>query len=332
MVVQQDIDLAKSGAKALKPSPHHLLIFTDGSRLPDKGAGAAAWCANADVSITEHLGPARSHGIFEAEYHGLHLGLTLALRHASTRTRIATVLLDNQSVTLDIRSQKNSLESLIDKQRTYTILHYLYRSYPWLRVVVRWCPGHTGVQGNENVDKLAKKAAVKRSEEEERRETGISAFLAAIKAWGKSNTKQLPAKDRARLGHDHQAHKHIRALNSLPKHSVATLTKLRTSHAPLNHYLYRMGQVPEPVCICQTGIETPEHFLFICPQYTAHRREFLDELTSADLPHDTSVLQRPDAFRAVAMYCDSTWRFKNRWEWARIVKEQPPTHLLPPVE
>lgn len=331
-VIQKGEQLAKSGAKALKHSPQHLLIFTDGSRLPDKGAGAAAWCANSNTSISEHLGPARSHGIFEVEYHGLHLGLTLALRHASVRTRVATVLLDNQSVTLDIRSQKHSLESLIDKQRTYTILNYLHRSFPSLRLVIRWCPGHTGIQGNEKVDKLAKKAAIKKSSEEEGRETGISAFLSVIKEWGKANTRLLSERDRARLGHDHQSHKHLRALSSLPKHSVATLTQLRSNHAPLNHYLFRMGQVPEPVCKCQTGIETPEHFLFICPSHTAHRSAFLNKLTSADLPHDTSILRTPNAFKHVATYCDATWRFKNRWVWANIRDEPVPTHLSAPSE
>lgn len=274
----------------------------------------------------------RSHGIFKAEYHGLHLGLTLALRHASARTRIATVLLANQSVTLDIWSQKDSLESLKDKQRTYTILNYLYRSYPWLQIVIRWCPGHTGIPGNDIVDKLAKKAAVKQSDKEKGKETGISAFLSAITAWGKSNTKLLSKKDRARLGHDHQGQKDIRALSSLPKHLVANLTQLRTNHAPLNQYLYRMGQVPKPVCKCQTSIETPEHFSFICPLHSTHQIDFLRELTSAKLPHDTSILRKPDAFKAVAQYCDFTWRFKNRWDWACIVNKQPPPHLLPPME
>lgn len=101
-IVQQSEGLAVDGAKSLKPSPHHLIIFTDGSWLPEKGTGAAAWCTNANKSIVKYLGPARSHGIFEAEYHGLHLGLTLALRHTTIKTRIVTILLDNQGVVLDI--------------------------------------------------------------------------------------------------------------------------------------------------------------------------------------------------------------------------------------
>lgn len=190
-VVQRLEKLAIDGAKSLKPSPQHLLISTDGSRLPEKGTGAAAWCSNTDRAVVEYLGPARSHGIFEAEYHGLHLGLSLTLRHTTIKTRLATILLDNQGVVLDMKSQKTSLESLINKQRAHTILNYINRSYPWVRVVVRWCPGHTGIQGNKKVDKLAKKAAVRPSDEQEAKQTGLLAFLAAIKEWGKKANRNL---------------------------------------------------------------------------------------------------------------------------------------------
>lgn len=107
----------------------------------------------------------------------------------NVKTRVETILLENQSVLQDIESQKNSPESLTDTQRTYTILNYIHRSYPLLWVVLRWFPGHTGVEGKEKVDKLAKKAAVRRYKKEGVKEAGIAAFISAIKDWGNSLNK-----------------------------------------------------------------------------------------------------------------------------------------------
>lgn len=103
-LLQKADGAAARDAKSLKPSSQHLITYTDGSHLLTEYTGAAAWCENTDRSMSETLGPARTHGIFEAEYRGLQLGLTLILRHASRLTCRATVLMDNQSFILDIKS------------------------------------------------------------------------------------------------------------------------------------------------------------------------------------------------------------------------------------
>lgn len=89
-------------------------------------------------------------------------------------------------------------------------------------------------------------------------------------------------------------------------------------------------QVPEPACDCQTGIESPEHFLFICPHYVDQREGFLTDLKSLKLQANTSVLNKPTAYSAIASYCNNTWRFKNRWVWETIINEPLPAHLHPP--
>lgn len=154
-LIRQDADRAKKEAEHLKPPPHHMIIYTDGSQIPTHNTAEAAWSQHSTKSLTEGLGPARSYGIYEAKYCGVQLGLSLALREALVLTRIVTVILNNQSVIKDLKLHKHSLTSLIDKQRTYMILMYLERAFPGLHVVIQWCPGHAGVRGNEIVDKLA---------------------------------------------------------------------------------------------------------------------------------------------------------------------------------
>lgn len=45
-VIQQDKDIAIKGAKQLTPTPGHVVIFANGSRIPNKNTAAAAWCGN----------------------------------------------------------------------------------------------------------------------------------------------------------------------------------------------------------------------------------------------------------------------------------------------
>lgn len=85
-IIQRNENIAKSNTLQLKPSAQHLLIFTDGSRIPGKTTAAAAWCANDGSSRFEQLGPAKSHGIYQAEYRGVQLGLEMATEKATGHT------------------------------------------------------------------------------------------------------------------------------------------------------------------------------------------------------------------------------------------------------
>lgn len=82
-IIQLNKNVAKSNAAQLKPSTQHLLIFSDGSRIPGKSMAEAAWCTNNRTSRSEHLGPASAHGIYQAEYRGVQLGLAMALEKAT---------------------------------------------------------------------------------------------------------------------------------------------------------------------------------------------------------------------------------------------------------
>lgn len=129
-------------------------------------------------------------------------------------------------------------------------------------------------------------------------------------------------------GHEPCSDKHLKALSELPKHLVAAINQLRSSHIQLslNQQLYKI----ETACACQTGIESPEHFLFICPRYNKQHKTLLTDQQSPKLLASTSVLNDPKAFPALATYCDATWRFKNHWVWADIIDKPHPLHLRAP--
>lgn len=129
---QKDKDLAITNTKCLKSSQEHLIVYTDGSRVPDHRSAAAAWCENSDTTLSAQLGQARLFGNYTAEYQALHLGLNLVLQHSTGATKRASLILDNQGVVLDMTSQKTPITSLLDRKKAYTILKYIQQAFPSL--------------------------------------------------------------------------------------------------------------------------------------------------------------------------------------------------------
>lgn len=329
-IIQDNKTTAKIEVNKLTATLEHVVIFTNGSRIPKRTTAAAAWCKNTHKSEAEHLGPARTHGIYQAEYKGVQMGLAIALRTAPIHTRRTTILLDNQGVIKDLQSNKLPITSLDDRKETYKRLTYLHRTFSNMRVNIRWCPGHAGVHGNEIVDEIANKKAKTKLPSTFRVTPNASSFLSAIKEWKTKNSEITDPNDLKRLGHKPHQKRHLKHLTELKKHSIGIITQLRSGHIPLNHYLSKFAQIRDPSCDCQEGIKTVEHFLLTCNRFNNERKHLEDELELLDLPLNTSILDNPIAFKAVADYCDNTWRFKSRWVWATISNEDPPSDRQPP--
>lgn len=62
-VIQDNKQMAKADANSLSATLEHVIILTDGSRILKGTTAAATWCKNTNRSDSEHLGPARTHGI-----------------------------------------------------------------------------------------------------------------------------------------------------------------------------------------------------------------------------------------------------------------------------
>lgn len=199
-----------------------------------------------------------------------------------------------------------------------------------MRINIRWCPGHAGVHGNEIVDKIANKKANTKLPSTFKTTPNAASFLTAIKEWRSKHSEITNPDDLKRLGHKPQQKKHMKYLNELKKHSITAITQLRSGHIPLNHYLCKFDQLGNPSCECQEGIETVEHFLLTCTRYNPERKQLEQDLKELDLPLNTSILKKPVAFKAIATYCDNTWRLKDCWNWSRIIEEDLPTDRHPP--
>lgn len=322
-VIQENEAMAKADANSLSATLEHVVIFTDGSRIPTSTTAAAAWCKNSDKSVAEHLGPARTYGIYQAEYRGVQIGLQMALRTASIHTRRTTILLDNQGVIKDLRSNKLPISTIDDRKETYKLMNYLLVTFPAMKIAIRWCPGHAGVHGNEIVDKIANTKAKSKLPNTFQAKPNVASFLSAIKEWRSRNAEIADPKDLKRLGHEPHPRRHLKHLSKLKKHSIGFITQLRSGHIHLNHYLCRFVQMQDPGCDCQEGVETVDHYLLVCNRFRNERARLEEELGELELTLNSSILKNPIAFRAIAQYGDSTWRLKSRWDWAAIANEDP---------
>ena len=74
--------------------------------------------------------------------------------------------------------------------------------------------------------------------------------------------------------------------NRLSRETSAKIIQLRTGHCGLKSYLHRFGLVDSPLCDCEAGQETVEHFLLECPLYREQRRELRNKAGSANMRVD----------------------------------------------
>jgi ribonuclease HI len=146
-------------------SPSDVLLYTDGSRIDTGmvGFGFTAYRGENRVAIG-HGALGSQCEVFDAELYAAAAGLAALLRHPdrSFWTRIL-VLLDNQAAVGRLASGVPT-----DRDRDCSASFFKTKSalepelMPSLTlptICVHWIPGHSGVQGNEEADTLAKMGA-----------------------------------------------------------------------------------------------------------------------------------------------------------------------------
>lgn len=238
-----DKEKAIKSIQALKPSPIQTIVYSDGSRIEGKNTAGAAWCQNNKHYSSQQLGKESEYGIFEAEFVGLLLALRLAKHSLLPTTRQITIILDNQGVVRDMSHKKTSSSALTHKTTAIDIIKSIERLAPRTKIALQWCPGHQGVEGNEKADLLATTMAKRPLRKDITDKPTLASYRAAVKEWSKSESlKSYTSQDVTRLGHQAHPAEHLAALSALKnKHSVSSITQLRTGHIPLFSYLFRQN-------------------------------------------------------------------------------------------
>ncbi|KAH7325322.1 ribonuclease H-like domain-containing protein, partial [Rhizoctonia solani] len=121
------------------------------------GAAAVLYHEGREISeAKKYVGNNREHEVYEAEVIGLLLGLELLAREQGVTA--ATFFIDNQAVLSTLQAGTTNNIGYFFEQLDEVIRLVRDRNRG-VKLEAHWIPGHTGVKGNERVDKSAKQAA-----------------------------------------------------------------------------------------------------------------------------------------------------------------------------
>lgn len=130
-------------------STETLIVYSDGSQLPDGATGYGYIVQQNNTTICEgsgRLGPAE---VFDAEAVGALEGLRAAVNTPDASDSQIVVCLDNQAAASGLFG--NASDS---SQATFLKFQEIAAAHGSTQV--RWCPGHMDIPGNERADALAK--------------------------------------------------------------------------------------------------------------------------------------------------------------------------------
>lgn len=327
-----EIDIAanrEASTKGAEDAEEEIQVFTDGSAMNGK-VGAAALLVRAGKPtkvLHKHLGPDSEHTVHEAELVGLLLGMHLISTENQSSTTCA-IGADNQAALKAFHTNRRSPGHHLARE-ILRIAEQVRkrRSKSKYKLVIRWTAGHEGIEGNEEADREAKKAA--EGTNSERR--ALPAYLrkplpinpAAVKRayhdtlkkeWDESWRKSTRGRRIGRIAGETPSKKFLGAISQgeLSREMASRIAQFRIGHAPVNQYLKRVGRIDSARCpACGADEETIEHFLLLCPSYAYERwalgmqaRKLGKQLTLK------TVLGERSMAIPLANYVDATHRFK----------------------
>ena len=318
-------------------APEHVKIYTDGSAHDGKvGAAAIMFKDGKKIgNLRYHLGKDSEHTVFEAELIGILLGLQL-IRDKRLSNLTYTIGVDNQAAIKSLTSKMDKSGHYLAAEILDTALKLQKSMGKKYSLSIRWTAGHSGIEGNEEVDEEAKAAAEGQTSDTAqlpkllRKPLKVSRSAARqklnehikekwVKAWKKS-----PRYDKMKhIDSSLPSRKYIELTSNSEIHreSASKIFQLRTGHIPLNAYLHRFKIAESAQCpACGAPKETPQHFVLECPAYANERKRTLKPKNRRSEPKFAEIVGRKSDAVALAHYILDSKRFAQ--DTQKLIEKQ----------
>ncbi|XP_036138900.1 uncharacterized protein LOC118644432 [Monomorium pharaonis] len=248
--------------------------FTDGSGT-STGSGAGLYCQRDGARMIVPLGEHAT--VFQAEVVAIMRCAQnlLELGRVGGRIRICS---DSQAALKALEGPRFNSRLVWDCK---IVLDELAKNND---VGLVWVPGHSGIEGNEIADLLAKEAAETRLVGPEPA-VGISFCLGRrrIGSWLRDQHLEhwrkvtgVKCRQAGALLGDCPGEDLARSMRSLNRRDARLATQLLTGHGDLNYHLYKLGSSDTPDCRwCGEEEETSLHILGNCPVLVGPRARLL---------------------------------------------------------
>lgn len=242
--------------------------------------------------------------IFQAE--------VLAIKKAAEKLLENKII--NNTITICIDSQA-AIKALSSNKFNSKIVLQCYEALQTIsasnRIQLKWVPGHSDIEGNEEADKLAKAGATNENVAKEHTYLPLQYYISkyktkqlttSTKRWNLLNTCKVSRK----MWPNYDS-KRTRELISLTRPDIKTITGIITGHCLIGTHALKLGLTDNDNCK-QCGFsntkETIEHLLCHCPAVTnarvTHLGQFsydnLEELSSINLVHLKNFARKTKCF------------------------------------
>ncbi|XP_037521857.1 uncharacterized protein LOC119399114 [Rhipicephalus sanguineus] len=263
--------LLQAAACKLEEQLHgKLLVFTDGSVLPD-GSAAAACTIPARGSSRQCRLPFKASST-AAELAGLHLAADL-LAEDPPQTTVA--------VLCDSRPALQILADLQPQGLTAAILKSKFAALDSAGIPIsfHWLPSHVGIAGNEEADALAREA-----------HQPAVPFTRSVAPsdYSKPRLKQIIAATHPDARVAASRPPKLLPEKGLSRRDRCTLLRLRTGSVWTAARLHAKGRISSPSCSRCGDVETLDHLLCSCPALAQERAAVTAAYRHYGLPSSTT--------------------------------------------
>lgn len=253
-------------------------VYTDGSKSQDsKSTGTACLCPDLNLSITCSIDKVAS--VYTAECIALSNAMDIALDNPS----------NNHIIFSDSLSALHSLQATRLKTTINPHILEIKRKYneflltnPNHSIKFIWIPSHSGINGNEKADSLAKSASAK-----EKNVTVILPYTDYYEEYEKmsqKNTEEIIEKKGLTKGAKYFKNFYCKTKKSwfhnvnLNRAQIVTINRSRADHYNLSASLARINIIDSAKCQCGNETQDLNHILWQCELYDTERLKLIKKL------------------------------------------------------